>query len=77
MWQDDQIDALIVLVAGLDRAAVSQHIQAYPARFPIDFTDEYLDRQPTERLKHLLVAMCLTHKQMPRELTPVMASAMA
>ena len=44
MLQSHQIDDLITLVAALDRDALLDHFHSYRASFPVDFTDEFLDR---------------------------------
>jgi hypothetical protein len=38
---------------------------AYPAPFPIDFTDDFLQHTPVERLRHIFVALCLQNQRMP------------
>jgi hypothetical protein len=30
----------------------------------VDFTHEYLDKQHTDRLRHILVALCIQYNQM-------------
>jgi hypothetical protein len=53
------------LISSLDRAALLNQFQTYPARFPIDFTDQYLDTLSTERLQHIFLAMCIQNQRMP------------
>jgi hypothetical protein len=65
MLQTQQIEELIAVVTSLDRRSLLQQFSLYPANFPVDFTSEFLDRQPMERLRHLLVAMCLQCQRMP------------
>ena len=60
-----QVEELITLVSGLDKAALLRQFREYPAAFPIDFTPDFLDRQPLKRLQHLFVAVCLQSQQMP------------
>jgi hypothetical protein len=65
MLQPQQVEDLIVLVSSLDKPALMRQFSEYPSSFPIDFTPDFLDRQPLERLRHLFVAVCLQTKQMP------------
>jgi hypothetical protein len=60
-----QVEELITLVSGLDKAALLRQFREYPATFPLDFTPDFLDQQPLERLQHLFVAVCLQSQQMP------------
>ena len=66
MVHSQQVEELITLVSNLDKAALLRQFREYPASFPIDFTPDFLDRQPLDRLRHLFVAICLQSKQMPR-----------
>jgi len=60
-----EVEELILMVSGLDKAALIAQFRAYPASFPVDFTADFLDRQPLERLRHLFVAVSLQSKRMP------------
>jgi hypothetical protein len=66
MLHAEQIEELITVVAALDHDALVQHLRNYPARFPIDFTREFLEKQSIDRLRHLFVAMCLQQQHLPR-----------
>lgn len=59
MFQPQEIEDLLCLVASLDRASLIQQYRTCPATFPLDFTDEFLRNTPLERLKHIFVAICL------------------
>ena len=65
MLQPQQIEDLICLVSALDREALIRQFQNYQARFPLDFTDEYLSDAPLERLRHIFIAICLQSQHMP------------
>jgi hypothetical protein len=69
MLQEEQVEELISLVSGMDRAALVRQFVEYPARFPIDFTAEFLERAPVERLRHIFVALCLQTRQFPNIMT--------
>ena len=60
-----QIEELIELVGSLDRAGLVRQFEQYPAKFPLDFTPDFLDTVPLERLKHIFVAVCLQSQRMP------------
>ena len=65
MLQSHQIEELMTLVSSLDRAALVNHFRTYRASFPVDFTADYLDRMPVEKLRHIFVAMCMQSQRMP------------
>ena len=65
MLQSDQIEDLIVLVSSLDRDALVGHFRTYRANFPVDFTADFLNRLPVEKLRHIFVAMCLQTQRLP------------
>jgi hypothetical protein len=65
MLQTQQVEELMTLVSNLDKAALLRQFHEYPSSFPVDFTPDFLDRQPLERLRHLFVAVCLQSQRMP------------
>lgn len=65
MLQSHQIEELISIAAALDKAALIQQFHTHDARFPVDFTREFLENQSLDRLRHLFVALCLHTQQMP------------
>ena len=68
MLMPGQIDELITLVSSLDRRALVRQFDQYQAAFPLDFTHEFLDSAPLDRLKHIFVAVCLQSQRMPFEM---------
>jgi len=62
-----QIEELIELVSSLDRPALLRQFDQYQATFPLDFTHDFLNDLPLERLKHIFVAVCLQSQRMPGE----------
>jgi hypothetical protein len=60
-----EIEDLITTVSILDRTSLIEKLDQFPATFPIDFTAEFLESQPIERLRHLLVALCLQQRRLP------------
>ena len=65
MLHTQQIEELITVVSSLDRPSLLRQFQEYPANFPLDFTSDFLDHQPMERLRHLFLALCLHCQRMP------------
>ena len=67
MLQARQVEELMTLVSSLDKAGLLLQFRDYPSSFPVDFTPDFLDRQPLERLRHLFVAVCLQSQRMPQD----------
>ena len=65
MLESNQVEELITVVSVLDRPTLIRQFQEYPARFPIDFTSEFLNSQPLDRLRHLFIAVCLQTQRLP------------
>ena len=63
-----QIEELITLVGSLDRPALMRQFDQYKAVFPLDFTPDFLQSTPVERLRHIFVAVCLQSQRMPSEM---------
>lgn len=69
MLLPQETDELICLVATLDRPNLLQQFQSYRASFPLDFTAEFLDTTPLDRLRHIFLAICLRCQRLP-DMTP-------
>jgi hypothetical protein len=65
MLESHQVEELISLVSALDKPALVRQFDLYQANFPVDFTPEFLESQPVDRLRHLFVALCLHTQKMP------------
>lgn len=65
MLQSDQVEELICLVAAMDRPTLVRQLREYRARFPLDFTPDFLGSVPLDRLRHIFLAVCLQSQQMP------------
>ena len=65
MLQAEQIEELICLVSALDRENLIRQFSNYRGAFPLDFTAEFLERAPLERLRHIFVAICLQSQMLP------------
>jgi hypothetical protein len=60
-----QVEELICVVSAMDRESLVEKFRTFRADFPLDFTPEFLSAQPTERLRHIFVALCIQHRRMP------------
>lgn len=65
MLHTDQVEELISVVSGLDRDQLLKQFRSYRARFPLDFSEDFLRSTSLERLKHIFVAVCLQNQRMP------------
>jgi hypothetical protein len=65
MLKSNQIEELICLVSALDREALMRQFVSYQATFPVDFTPEFLNSTPVERLRHIFLALCLQCQRIP------------
>lgn len=73
MLASAQVEELICLVAALDRPAIVSQLHAFPASFPIDFTEDFLSTVSLDRLRHILVALCLQQQRLPGPSVPTAA----
>jgi len=73
MLQSQQVEELICLVAALDRETLIRQFATYRASFPVDFTMEFLDTEPLDRLRHIFIAMCLHCQRLPETVTSTAA----
>lgn len=69
MLQSEQVEELIDLVTSLDRPALIEQFRSFRATFPIDFTREFLEAQPIDRLRHIFLALCLQQQRLPQLIT--------
>ena len=65
MLEPQQVEELICIVSAMDRQALAREFRASRATFPVDFTDEFLQNTPLERLRHIFVALCLQCQHVP------------
>ena len=65
MLEPDQVEELICLVSAMGRETLTEQLTCFRGTFPVDFTREFLEKQPTERLRHLFVALCLQANRLP------------
>ena len=65
MLQPHQVEDLIALVAAMDRPTLVRRFRDYRATFPLDFTRQFLETAPLDRLRHVFLALCLQCQHMP------------
>ena len=65
MMDATQVEELICLVSAMDRPELVRQFRDYPGSFPVDFTEEFLQRTPVDRLRHIFVALCLQCHHVP------------
>jgi hypothetical protein len=65
MLESQQVEELICLVSAMDRPTLVGQFRAFRASFPVDFTDQFLETTPVERLRHIYVALCLQCQHVP------------
>ena len=65
MLKAHQVEELVEIINALPRTALMCQFSTYRASFPVDFTQDYLESQDTEQLRHLFLAMCLQSQRMP------------
>ncbi len=65
MLHAEQVEELIRLVSALDRDLLVTNIQTFRANFPVDFTPEFLNELPEDRLRHIFLALCLQTQRFP------------
>ena len=73
MLATDQIEEMICLVAAMDRDALVDQFRSYRATFPLDFTEQFLQTAPLDRLRHIFVALCLQQQHVPQINLPTAA----
>lgn len=66
-----EIDSVLTKVAVMDRRELLQQIRAFNHPFRLDFSDDYMAGQGTERLRHILMAAYLQQKRHACTLEPV------
>jgi hypothetical protein len=50
-------------IGTLDRNELKRKIKNFKGRFRLDFTDDYLEKLPVDRLRHVLFAALINNKR--------------
>ena len=64
MLTSEQVEALNDSIQKMDRDELAERLSHFVCRFPVDFTPEFLAKEPLSRLRHILFGLCL-HNQKP------------
>ena len=75
MLEAHQIEELITLACAMDGTAIKRQLVGFRGEFPLDFTPEFLDTLPVERLRHIYVALCLQVQKIPTSASVVPSAA--
>ena len=75
MLESHQVEELICVVASLDKRTLTEQFLTFRGTFPVDFTPEFLQALPLERMRHIFVALCLQAQAMPMMGNAVPAAA--
>lgn len=60
----DEVETLNGVIQHMDRETVARQLKDFKARFPIDFTPEFVASEPLPRLRHILFGLCLHNQKM-------------
>lgn len=52
-------ESWLTQIAVMSRAELIEQFRSYPAPFPIDFSDEFLNAQPVDRLRHVFAGLVM------------------
>ncbi|MDD5459812.1 MAG: hypothetical protein PHF37_10525 [Phycisphaerae bacterium] len=62
MFSDRKLDKMTTSIARLGRNELTKQIKHFRGRFRLDFTDDFLQKTPVERLRHILLAAVINTK---------------
>lgn len=65
MLASEQIEELICLLSSWDRPTIESQFQNFQSSFPVDFTTDFFEQVPLEKLRHVFLALCLQNQRMP------------
>jgi len=74
MLANEQVEELICVVSNLDRDELVRQFHAYPSPFPIDFTEEFLQKTPLARFA---LASTSISREAPSSITHVSSARRA
>ena len=66
---EDGIDHVLVSITSMGRRELCEQLLHYPATFPIDFTEAFLNAQSTDKLRHILARLVLHCRIAPQLMT--------
>ena len=67
MLSPRKAEQVLRLIERFDRRQIIEQMRRCPARFPIDLTEQWLNTQPIEELRHVFAAICIQCDVIPEE----------
>jgi hypothetical protein len=59
MAVNGSLEQFATSIARMDKTELKQRIKNFPGRFRLDFSEDYLNAAPADRLRHILLAAML------------------
>ena len=63
MASRDYFEQTATSISSLNREELKRRIKNFKGRFRLDFTDDYLENLPVDRLRHVLLAALINNRQ--------------
>jgi hypothetical protein len=73
MLDPQQVEEIMSIIAAMNREMLIERLKGFRGAFPVDFTNQFLADQPTDRLQHIYAALCLQSRALPDEEVPTAA----
>lgn len=61
-----ELNDALVAIASMSREELIEQLHAYPAPFPVDFTDQFLRTQSLDHLRHVFAGLVMHCRIAPR-----------
>ena len=59
------LDELLPAIAVMNRCELIEQFRSYPAPFPVDFSDDFLNAQSLDKLRHVFAGLVMHCRVMP------------
>jgi hypothetical protein len=73
MLDPQQVEEIMSIIAAMNRELVIERLKTFRGGIPVDFTNQFLADQPTDRLRHIYAALCLQSRALPDDQVPTAA----
>jgi hypothetical protein len=73
MLDPQRVEELMCIISAMNREVLIERLRRFRGGFPVDFTNEFLADQPTDRLQHIYAALCLQSHALPNDEVPTAA----
>jgi hypothetical protein len=74
MLEPHRLDEFTHIIGAMDRFSLIERMMHFRGRFPLDFTEDFLRRQTEDRLRHIFLALCLQHGDLPEAMMEMAAA---